>query len=58
LATVLGAVDLGFPVVVVTDAICSSSDAGHDAMMTLYRERFTEQIAVTTTAELLSEWRK
>jgi nicotinamidase-related amidase len=33
LATVLGAVDLGYRVIVVRDAICSSSDEGHDASM-------------------------
>ena len=34
LATVIGAVDHGYRViVVVTDAVCSSSDEGHDAML-------------------------
>jgi nicotinamidase-related amidase len=31
LSTVLSAVDLGFKVVIVEDALCSSSDVGHDA---------------------------
>ncbi|MHC2279292.1 hypothetical protein ACVME8_005935 [Bradyrhizobium diazoefficiens] len=31
LSTVLSAVDLGFRVVIVEDALCSSSDVGHDA---------------------------
>jgi len=44
LATVLGAVDLGFRVVIVQDALCSSSDTGHDALMTMYRTRFHGQI--------------
>ena len=39
LATVLGAVDLGYRVIVVRDAVCSSSDEGHDALMTLYHQR-------------------
>jgi nicotinamidase-related amidase len=56
LATVLGAVDHGYRVVVVEDAICSSSDAGHDALMTMYRERFTEQIEVCNTERVLSSW--
>jgi nicotinamidase-related amidase len=56
LATVLGAVDHGYRVVVVSDAVCSSSDAGHDAMMTLYRERFSEQIAVATAEDVLAAW--
>jgi nicotinamidase-related amidase len=37
LAAVLDAVDLGYRVVLVTDALCSSSDATHDALLTLYR---------------------
>lgn len=57
LATVLGAVDRGFRVVLATDAFCSSSDATHDALMLLYLDRFTEQIEVATTAEILREWR-
>ena len=44
LSTVLGAVDLGFRVVIVQDALCSSSDTGHDALMTMYRTRFHGQI--------------
>ena len=40
LATVLDAVDLGFRVIVAEDALCSSFDQGHDALMTLYRNRF------------------
>jgi nicotinamidase-related amidase len=43
LATVLDAVDLGFRVILVEDALCSSFDQGHDALMTLYRNRFSEQ---------------
>lgn len=56
LATVLDAVDLGFRVIVVEDALCSSSDAGHDALMTLYRTRFTEQIELVTANELVPLW--
>src|ERR1700716_3247806 len=52
LATVLDAVDRGFRVVIVEDALCSSSDAGHDALMTLYRNRYSEQIELITTAEV------
>lgn len=57
LATVLGAVDLGFRVVIVQDALCSSSDTGHDALMTMYRTRFNEQIELVSAAELFDLWR-
>ena len=53
LATVLGAVDRGYRVIVVEDALCSSSDAGHDALMTLYRERFAEQIETISSGNLI-----
>src|SRR5438067_1221081 len=36
LAAVLDAVDLGYRVALVRDAVCSSSDQTHDALMTLY----------------------
>ena len=56
LATVLGAVDRGYRVVVPTDVICSSSDRTHDALLTLYRERYGQQVETTTTDELLRSW--
>jgi nicotinamidase-related amidase len=57
LATVLSAVDLGFRVVLVQDALCSSSDEGHDALMTMYRTRFQEQIDLVKSEELRDLWR-
>jgi nicotinamidase-related amidase len=57
LATVLAAVDLGYRVVVVTDAVCSSSDEGHDALMRLYRQRYSEQIEVADACTVLARWR-
>jgi nicotinamidase-related amidase len=57
LATALGAVDLGYQVVVITDALCSSSDETHDAVMTVYGRRFTQQIEPMTSERLLDEWR-
>jgi nicotinamidase-related amidase len=58
LATVLGAVDLGFRVVIVEDALCSSSDAGHGALMTLYRTRYSEQIELIKAEQLPPLWRE
>ncbi len=56
LAAVLDAIDLGVRVVLPTDAICSSSDATHDALMTLYNERFNQQIETTDTDTVLGAW--
>lgn len=56
LATVLGAVDRGYRVVLVTDAICSSADETHDALMALYRSRFSEQIEAVPLEEVLESW--
>jgi nicotinamidase-related amidase len=58
LASILDAVDLGFRVVLVEDAVCSSSDAGHDALMTLYRTRFSEQIELIKSRQLPLLWCK
>jgi nicotinamidase-related amidase len=57
IATILGAVDRGFRVIVVADALCSSSDAAHDAALRIYRERFTEQIETVTAETILRAWR-
>ena len=57
LATALGAIDRGFRVILVADALCSSSDETHDALMELYLSRFSEQIEVASTEEVLERWR-
>ena len=56
LAAVLGAVDFGYRVVLATDALCSSSDTTHDALLTLYRERFAQQIEAADAATILANW--
>lgn len=58
LSTVLSAVDLGFRIVIVEDALCSSSDVGHDALMTMYRTRFHGQVDLVTAEELAQFWRE
>jgi len=58
LSTVLSAVDIGFRVVIVEDALCSSSDVGHDALMTMYRTRFHGQVDLVTAEELMDVWRE
>jgi nicotinamidase-related amidase len=57
LSSVLSAVDHGFRVIVAEDGLCSSSDVGHDALMTLYRTRFSEQIELMTIEEVCALWR-
>jgi nicotinamidase-related amidase len=56
LATVLGAVDRGFRVIVVTDGVCSVSDEGHDSLLELYRQRYSQQIETADSATLLTNW--
>jgi nicotinamidase-related amidase len=56
LATVIGAVDRGYRVVLATDGVCSSSDRTHDALMTLYNERYAEQIETCGSATILAHW--
>lgn len=56
LATVLGAVDFGYRVVLATDALCSSSDRTHDALLTLYNERYGQQVEAADTDEIMRGW--
>jgi hypothetical protein len=44
-------------VVLIKDALCSSSDAGHDAPMAMYRTRFHEQIDLIRAEALPELWR-
>jgi nicotinamidase-related amidase len=57
LATVLGAVDLGYRVILVRDAVCSSSDAGHDALLQVYHRRYSEQIETADADSILKQWK-
>lgn len=56
LATVLGAIDHGFRVVIAIDAVCSSADETHDAMTRIYESRFGMQVEVAATAEIVEAW--
>jgi hypothetical protein len=47
---------LGCRVVLATDALCSSSDNTHDALPTLYRNRFSQQIETATSDRILASW--
>jgi nicotinamidase-related amidase len=57
LAAVLGGVDLGYRIVLVTDGLCSSCDEAHDALMVMYRMRYGHQVHTLTTEEVLERWR-
>jgi nicotinamidase-related amidase len=54
LATVLGAVDLGYRVILL--AVCSSSDRGHDALRQIYHRRYTELIEVADAGAIVARW--
>jgi nicotinamidase-related amidase len=56
LASVMSALDLGYHLVLATDALCSASDHTHDALMTLYRQRFSQQLTIATTVQILEAW--
>lgn len=57
LATVLTAVDRGYHVVAVADALASSSPAGHRATLDHVLPRLDQQIEIADTATVLSAWK-
>jgi nicotinamidase-related amidase len=56
LTTVLGAIDLGYRVIVATDAICSSADPPHDAAVDLYHSRYGMQVETAEVETILRAW--
>jgi nicotinamidase-related amidase len=56
LATVLGAVDHGYRVIIAVDALCSSADETHDATLAVYHDRYGQQIETVTVEEALDGW--
>jgi nicotinamidase-related amidase len=57
LATTLTAIDLGYRVILVEDALCGSSDESHDALLALYGKRFDIQIEVGRSEQIEDLWR-
>lgn len=53
LATVIGAIDHGYRVIVATDAVCGSCDDTHDKAKALFEERFKTQVEAATVEEIL-----
>jgi nicotinamidase-related amidase len=56
LATVLEAIDLGYRVVVIEEAVASSNAMGHSSAMAGIFPRFDQQIEVVGVSELLGQW--
>jgi nicotinamidase-related amidase len=57
LSAILGAVDYGYRVVLARDALCSSSDQTHDAILALFETRYSEQVEAAETETILENWR-
>ena len=57
LAAVMDAVDAGYRVILAADALCSVSDESHDAMLRHFGARFSQQIEIASTEEILAGWR-
>jgi nicotinamidase-related amidase len=58
LSSVLAAVDYGYRVIIADDAVCSSSDASHDALIELYSRRFDIQIELSRVGEIIEAWKR
>ncbi len=54
LATVLGAIELGYGIIILKDAVCSGDDDGHEAALTLLERRFSVQSEMMSVQEFLS----
>lgn len=57
LATVLSAIDLGYRVVLASDALCSSADETYDAISKIFRDRYGMQVETATVEEICDAWR-
>lgn len=56
MGTALGAIDLGYRVILLRDALCSSDDDTHDATLEIFHKRFEMQIEIIDTETALREW--
>lgn len=54
LAAALGAIDLGYRVKLLKDAVCSGVDETHDASLELLGDRFSVQVEIVGTESFLS----
>ncbi|WIY54512.1 cysteine hydrolase [Devosia sp. YIM 151766] len=58
LATVMGAIDLGYHVVLPIDALFGSADATHDATLEIYKNRFQTQLTIASVEDLVQLWQE
>ena len=56
LSTVLAGIDLGYRMVIVQDALCSSVDQTHDALMAFYHQRLGQQVEIADVETVLEAW--
>ncbi|MEZ5923178.1 MAG: isochorismatase family cysteine hydrolase [Hyphomicrobiaceae bacterium] len=56
LSTLFGAIDRGYRIILVADAIASSDPASHEATLAHVIPRFDRQVEVTDTASLVEHW--
>jgi nicotinamidase-related amidase len=54
LAAAIGAIDLGYRVILLKDAVCSGADETHDASLELLGDRFSAQLEISSTEGFLS----
>ncbi len=54
LAAAIGAIDLGYRVILLKDAVCSGADETHDASLELLGDRFSVQLEIASTEDFLS----
>lgn len=55
-ATVMGAIDHGFRVILPVDAVFGSADETHDAMLRIFDSRYALQLTTCRTQDVLDSW--
>ncbi|MBB3527077.1 cysteine hydrolase family protein [Rhizobium sp. BK456] len=56
-AAIFGAIDLGYRVILLKDAVCSGADETHDASLKLLGDRFSVQLEIMETVAFLTSVR-
>ena len=54
LAAAMGAIDLGYHVILLKDGVCSGADQTHDASLELLGDRFSVQLEILSTEAFLA----